>query len=382
MRRQPRSLRLAAGGFRLALLVGERRARLIDHPGRHPRLKIGLSKAFSLELLQGQCRAALFRRPVLIRGARLEFGLSRGLLLTVALLARQCASLGVGLGLLLKPQSDRRLTGPLILTITINGLGAARELAAGDHRRETQRRDVRWPIPGGIGSAAVLFIMPGWIGPRILVAPPTPFLVVMLLPPPIILLPREAIATILPRLCIGGFVPLAACDRQDLRRPIKQAAGQIGLLKFFLIGRGATVTVIDHRQMTVVIAIGIARIAHQERCVRARLVIVVALAVRRVFDHPVCAITGMPEPRALALVIHRIVRRAVRERAVHLIGAINIPIPSQLGHGHGDPRGRGGRQGIGDRTRRGRRGRRERQRQGISWRRGGGLGARRGFVAG
>ena len=157
----------------------------------------------------------------------------------------------------------------------------------------------------------------------------------------------------LPLLVDGGGVEVAAAvqvSRRDL-----QGGGRV-------VGIGPAVAVIDLDQVAVVVGVGVVRVAHQVGIVAVAAVVVVALAVRGVLDHPVVAIAGAPDPGPRAVVVDGVVRRAVAQGVAHEIGVIDIAV-DRTRRGRQAPDRRRGRQRVGIGRRRFRRRRRISQRQ-------------------
>ena len=118
---------------------------------------------------------------------------------------------------------------------------------------------------------------------------------------------------------------------------------------------GPAVGVVDLHQFAVVVGVAIVRIAHVERIVAVSAVVVDPLAVGRVLDHAIFAVVGTPDPGRLAFIFHRVVRRAVRERVVQIIGCVDVAVdgPPRTRDASDGRRGRQGlRQGRGDLRRR------------------------------
>ncbi len=64
----------------------------------------------------------------------------------------------------------------------------------------------------------------------------------------------------------------------------------------------------------------------QEGQVVARMVIVVAVAVRRRLDHTIGVVVAAPHPGPYAFIVERIVRRRIGERPAHGVAAVVVGV--------------------------------------------------------
>src|SRR6185437_10163133 len=136
-----------------------------------------------------------------------------------------------------------------------------------------------------------------------------------------------------------------------------------------IVGQYAAVIAIDDGQVAVAIAIGIVRILHQVRLLRARLIVIVThAAIRQLLGDALIAIVAAPNHRLLVVIVISVVGGRIAERLPHRIGAIQIGITvitrRGIAHRRGGRQGGRRRRGLGG----GRRALRQRQRRQRRWR--------------
>ena len=125
---------------------------------------------------------------------------------------------------------------------------------------------------------------------------------------------------------------LAAGGGIDFPGAGKVAAGEVGALVDILRGQRPAAAVIDDYQLTALIAVAIAVVADEVGIVRARLVIIVAVAIGGRFDHAHSVVVTAPHPGAHAVVVDGVVGRSVAEGAVHRIAFVSVGVaPTGLG---------------------------------------------------
>ncbi len=319
-------LRLSLGGLLLRELGLMRLAsciRLLCSRGPGLAAGVGLGRTIRLSLPLG----------ALLLG---ELGLACGVRLLAG--ALRCVGLGLhvrcGLGsprcvlLLLRLPLGLDLALPGLTTGRSGrqrGVGRRRPHAAARRSGVDHRRDA-----GAVGNPRGPLAIPGGgFFSLVLVAPVAPGGFAGLLGLPGLLLGDHLRAPFAPGLGIGLLTPLM--HRRVVERPgagqvARGAIGRVGVV----VGR-PSVGEIDRRQLTLVVAVGVLRIADQEWLVGASIEIVGAIAVRRWLDHPVFALVRPPDPRAHALIVDGVVGRAVGEGLAERIGAIDVAVPLPRG---------------------------------------------------
>ena len=102
---------------------------------------------------------------------------------------------------------------------------------------------------------------------------------------------------------------------------------------------------VDHRQLPIVIAIGVLRIADEIRCVGAGTVIIIAIAVIERFDERDRIVIALPGPGLGIAIIESVIRRRIAERVGKAPGIIGIGVAvAGIGYTHGADRPRRGQQ--------------------------------------
>ena len=282
-----------------------------------------------------------------------ELGLGLGLSLSLSL------SLGLGL-LLLEPLLLRLLLLELLLLelLLLAGLGVALEaLAAGARlelrpfaaRRQGRGRDQRR------GAARVglplrplllpqgLLLLRLALGPFVVFA--TPVGVALLFDGPLLLLRENRVAARAPLAGVGRLALLVQGGVVEAPRTEQVLGGDLRF-RSRVVRIGPAVAVVDLDQFAVVVGVGIAAVANQERIVAVAAVEVLALAVRGPLHHPVFAAAGTPDVGPLAVVVDGVVGRAVGEGVAQLIGVVHIGVDRPL-RARGPRQRRDRRQGVG-----------------------------------
>ena len=179
---------------------------------------------------------------------------------------------------------------------------------------------------GGVGLTLRTFPAPvRLLLLRPLVMPAAPVLVALLFGGPLLAVGENLFATGLPVGGIGGLALLMHGSVVELASSGQIARGVVGFLGAVIRGRAA-ITVVDIDQLAAIVGVAVPWVLHQEGLSPAVAIEVVALAALGLFHDPVVAGLGTPNPRAGALVIDGVVRRAVSESVGHRIGIVNIAI--------------------------------------------------------
>ncbi len=159
------------------------------------------------------------------------------------------------------------------LTLTVvsgrRGGGAARDKGSRRHGADGR----------GVGDAAVTFLGIDGRSIGVLFVPGAPIGVTLLVGFPLPLLGELRVATRLPLGRLRGLVTLVRGGIVELTRPGEIGPRPLGARLGLGVVQGATIAVVDDRQAALIIGVGVVGSPHQIRLVRARIVIVVAVAV-------------------------------------------------------------------------------------------------------
>ncbi len=123
-----------------------------------------------------------------------------------------------------------------------------------------------------------------------------------------------------------GLAPFPPRRGEDIGRPREVTAGEVRALVHVVGRHRPSVAVIDLHQLAPVEAIGIIRVADQERILVAWLVIVVPLAAGQLFDHLIGPRIAPPHPGPLAAVIEGVIGRRVAEGVAHVVGEVGVGV--------------------------------------------------------
>jgi hypothetical protein len=266
---------------------------------------------------------------LLMRSRRITGALAILRLLDIALMVER--SLTLRIGILLRPQLCRLgrkimllcrnlllLTHPDLIVLRRAVMIVDQDRSAGRSTRADR---------GGISRPTVAFGLP-FLTLLLLVGvvPRLPLGIARTLGLPLLLLGEDGVAARLP---IGGIscLPLLVLRCLVERTgAIQITRGRIGaLLRIAVIERHA-VGPVDTDQRAVVIGIAAFGIGHIERLIGARLVIIITLALRQLLDHAIGSAVRTPDPRTRAVIVDRVIGRALTESAIHRIGAVDIII--------------------------------------------------------
>ena len=173
----------------------------------------------------------------------------------------------------------------------------------------------------------------------------TPIGVSLLLDAPLLLRRQHRVAPCAPVGGIGAPTLLVHRSVVEAAGAEEVTCGDLGL-SGGVVWIGSPVAVIDLDQVTLVIGIGVAAVANEERIVAIAAIEVFARAVGRILDNAVFTACRAPNVGMLALVVDGVVGRTVGEPVTQPIGVIHIGVDRAL-RMRGLPQRRRRRQRVG-----------------------------------
>ena len=146
-------------------------------------------------------------------------------------------------------------------------------------------------------------------------APLVPVTIVAARPVPAVLLGDDILAAFGPDGCGDAIAVGAATHGVKLRPTAEIAVRGAALAISAVAAQHSPIAVVDHHQTVAAIAVGIERVANEERALGARFVIVVAIAAAHRLGIAVIAIVGAPAPRLGIVVLEGVIGRRATQRA-------------------------------------------------------------------